>query len=275
MYERADNMSDDSASSHHLSKGSIMPSPDFRSFRELDDATLAQKLSLGVSGTTRECNAERVKIAEALEEQRLDYIDSEYIQHQSHEGFSTDQVLPADLALTAILEAQGDIQKVLNNPRCAVNLTEDADEEIFHFLVSEKQEEVTAAVEDLHRDYGVNFVIDGHKDLTNAPLSQQKTLGIDGTLPNAVTLRKERFERFEAQREAEKNPAEPTNLHSHQIHEARAGFSAEKPPAAQRTMIARVYSPFPRPSGRSAGTDGMVLPGMPPTFSNGVSGPSL
>lgn len=252
-----------------------MPSPNFRSFRELDDATLAQKLSLGVSGTTKESNAERFKIAEALEEQRLDYIDSEYTQHQSHEHFSADQVFPADRALTAILEAQGDIQKVLNNPRCAVNLTEDVDEEIFHFLVSEKQEEVTAAVEDLHRDYGVNFAINGHKDLTNAPLSQQMTLGIDGNLPNAVALRQERFQLFQTQRDAEKNPAKQTKPLSHQVHEARAGTSAEEYLAGKRPVKARAYSPFPRPSGRSAGTNEIVPPNVPPTVSRGFSGPSL
>ncbi|MGP4991722.1 hypothetical protein [Glutamicibacter ardleyensis] len=252
-----------------------MPSPDFRSFRELDDATLAQKLSLGVSGTTRESNAERVKIAEVLEGQRLDYINSQYTQHQSHEHLSTDEALPADRALAAILQAQGDIQKVLNKPRCAANLIEDADEEIFHFLVSEKQEEVTAAVEDLHRDYGVNFEINDHKDLINAPLSQQITLGIDGNLPNAVTLRQERFQLFQTQRDAEKKPAEPTKLHSHENHEAQAGPSAEESSAVPRTVKARAYAPFPRPSGRSTGTNGIVPPNVPPAVSNGCRGPSL
>lgn len=158
-----------------------MPDPNFRSFRDLDNATLAQKLSLGVSGTTRECNAERVKIAKSLEEQRLNYIYSEYTQHQSHEHLSPEYILPADPSIAAVLEAQGDVRKILDNPRCAVNLVLDPDEEFFHLQVEEKEAELLEAAEELRRDYGIDFA-GGERPGSSNPDSVLRT----GSAPKAA-----------------------------------------------------------------------------------------
>ncbi|MBF6671152.1 hypothetical protein [Glutamicibacter sp. FBE19] len=203
-----------------------MPSPNFQSFRELQNATLAQKLSLGVSGTTSECNAERVKIAELLEEQRLNYIYSEYTQHQSHERLSSDDILPPDPAVAAVLAAQGDVRKILDHPRCAENLVEAPDEEFFHFQVEEKEAELLEATEELRGDYGIDSVGDGGQESPNPD------------------------------------------------HAMRNGSAPKAASQAHRSVKARSYTPFPRPAGLTAATDGIVPPSTPPPM-NGIDGPSL
>lgn len=231
-----------------VSKGAIMPSPNFRSFRDLDGASLAQKLSLGVTGTTSECNAERVDIAATLERQRLAYIYEEYTQHESHEHLSADYILPPDPAIRLVLRAQGDIQKILNDPQCAADLIGDVPDEVFYYLHQDMLAEVSAAVEELHRDYGINFTIGSAKDLKNAPLAQQISLGVDGSGPDAVSLRQERARLFRKQ-------------------------SADE--LANTIAKVRSYSPFPGSSRRSSGAN-ESLPTITPSFpAKDVGGPSL
>lgn len=156
----------------------------FSRFEDLQGASLAEKLMLGIEGFDDDANRRRWELAERIESDRRQY---RRIQAREAAALSDGEVEPEDLydedidySQAALITHRGDIQAVMNSR-----------EPFFNFAPTyETPEALQAAVEELHNEHGLNFKITEAEHLYHAPVAQQISLGIEG---NDTAAQERRF----------------------------------------------------------------------------------